>query len=356
MSSQRLMLVLVGLFIAATAFAEDNSAADTASTTAQAGTVIPDTITLHTGGGNKIESRFITPYHGNKWRFSYPDAPEVEKQANDKLAAEGTDISPTENGDGWYIRTVFLVTPDRYAPYSPKKGIRFFLPIPLPIGLAIVGTAAAAAMTTRSAYVPTATDHWGYATPLTADMLEGLPPGAKRVLVTRVLNPLTRATQDIMTVAYSDMSDEDLRWLNASFVFQLLEFKVDPKKQFGPVKDANDVCPSAWAFYTGRKPQPVKPVLATVVEVREIQIPAANSTKETGPKGDAAQTSALASVQQQASPGVSAVQIDYRPDSSEELKSVLQPKDLAPSVGPGDRIQVSEDLFAIRVAKAKRRS
>ena len=54
MSSQRLMLVLVGLFIAATAFAEDNPAADTASTTALPGTVIPDERLKKPGHGRNV--------------------------------------------------------------------------------------------------------------------------------------------------------------------------------------------------------------------------------------------------------------------------------------------------------------
>jgi hypothetical protein len=193
---------------------------------------------------------------------------------------------------------------------------------------------------------------WKNAAPLTDDMLEGLPLGAKRVLVTRVLNPFYRATQDVMTVAYSDVTDDDLRWLNVSHIFQMIELKIRSDKQFGTVRDANDVCPYAWAYSTGRKPHPIVPLLATVVAVTETEL--ALATGDAKAEGaDLGASQAASETSSDKATAVPVVQIDYRPEGITDTRRLFLPKDSAPKVAAEDQIRIAESLFGVQVTKVK---
>lgn len=354
MRSRQLLAVLFGILVGRLAIAQDQPAA-----TLQP--IAPDTITLRTGGGDSIEKRPVDLFRKTQWRFSYPDAPPIEQSVNAVLQSAGYDVAEGKR-IGWHVQTIYLGTPEQYVPYTPKKGIGAGTVERILRGA--VGTVAAVAAPMPTVFranlgasiMTGQTYQWRNATPLTDDMLEGLPLGAKRVLVTRVLNPFYRATQDVMTVAYSDVSDEELRWLNARHVFELIELKVPITKTLPETRNANDVCPSAWAFYTGKKPQQVKPVLATVAEIKEVQLVLGNTPTSSGEKEGVAQADLPAGDQEAVAPSVPVLQIDYRPEGSDEPRSLLRPRELTPAIAPGDRIQITESLFSTQVVKAKTRN
>jgi hypothetical protein len=187
----------------------------------------PETITITTGGGNRISGTAHGIFSKGAWRLYYPDAPDIEKKGNEALAADGYDVEKEVHLHGWYVRTVVLGDPASYSP--PAEGNEATKAEVEKAGRAVVGFFAA--LFTGGRLRPDnfngRTANNPYAKYITKDMVEGVPPGAKKMLLTRINNPLILgAQQEILTVAYTDVSDEELRRINAIPMFEMLGLKL----------------------------------------------------------------------------------------------------------------------------------
>jgi hypothetical protein len=186
----------------------------------------PQTITVTTGGGSKIDSRVTSIFSKTTWRVWYPDAPLLETQANEMLANEGYDVAGRSERYGWRIQTIAIGNPEQYAPPGDNneeskanyeragRVATGFL-----VGLLTLGRAGSSIASGETVNSP----NMKY---ITKDMVNGVPPGAKKILLTRVSNQTYRAQQEVLTVAYSDVSDDELRRLNAKYLFELLGIKL----------------------------------------------------------------------------------------------------------------------------------
>jgi hypothetical protein len=192
----------------------------------------PATITITTGGENKINNRVVALFSKTTWRLNYPEAPEIEKTANQALAADGYDVEKRVARYGWYVETVLLGDPEKYVPPGDgneeskanfEKGGRFVVGLLASVlsGGRIDGGNIAGSPTLNR----------GDAKYITKDMVNGIPPGAKKMLLTRLVNPFYRAQQEILTIAYTDISDEDLRRINAGPMLEMIGIKLNGDKK-----------------------------------------------------------------------------------------------------------------------------
>ena len=192
----------------------------------------PATITITTGGENKINNRVVALFSKTAWRLNYPDAPEIEKTANQALAADGYDVEKPVARHGWYVETVLLGDPEKYVPPADgneeskanlERGGRFVVGLLAGIlsGGRIDGGNIAGSPTINR----------GDAKYITKDMVNGVPPGAKKMLLTRIVNPFYRAQQEILTVAYTDISDDELRRINAVPLLEMIGMKLNGDKK-----------------------------------------------------------------------------------------------------------------------------
>ena len=190
------------------------------------------TLTITTGGENKINNRVVALFSMTTWRLNYPDAPEIEKTANQALAADGYDVEKRVARHGWYVETVLLGDPEKYVPPGDgneeskanlERGGRFVVGLLAGIlsGGRIDGGNIAGSRTINR----------GDAKYITKDMVNGVPPGAKKMLLTRIVNPFYRAQQEILTVAYTDISDDELRRINAVPLLEMIGMKLNGDKK-----------------------------------------------------------------------------------------------------------------------------
>ena len=205
--------------------AEQGKSGDSVPEQAQA----PATLTITTGGGNKIGDRVVALFGKTVWRLYYPDAPAIEKAANQILAADGYNVEKMTDRNGWYVQTLAIGDPVQYAPPGDgneetkagfERGARTIAGMALGIltGGVIFGGNIAGGPTVNN---PNAKY-------ITKDMVNSVPPGAKKILLTRVVSPIYRSQQEVLTVAYSDVSDEELRRINAGPLLEMLGLKSQP--------------------------------------------------------------------------------------------------------------------------------
>lgn len=307
------------------------------------GALVPDTITITTGGGRKIDERPVDLLRKTRWRFEYPDAPAIESLVNESLAASGYDVREDRIRRGWFVSTRALgdacsfeppVESGEEARSAAERQESIMSIIGTGVGMgpgpgssfakALVGSKIA---TTKAAIGP-------YYLYLSRSMLEGLPPRARKILVTLLSNSLYRAEQEIITVAYSDISDDDLRRVNARYILEMIKIKT-PMSSSNELLDARDVCPEApAAYYTGRKPETVKPVQGMVVGVREIDL------RDQAAAGNEIEI-----------PRESLVELSYAIDGDIEPKRVLLPLGAVKAIAVTDRVRIAESLFMTKVAK-----
>lgn len=191
----------------------------------------PATLTITTGGGSKITDRVVALFGKTVWRVYYPDAQGIEKEANQLLAADGYDVEKVSNRQGWYVETVALGNPDKFSPRGDgneeskagfERGGRV-------IAGFLVGILTGGAMTGGN-LAGSATSNNPNAKYITRDMVANVPPGAKKILLTRVVSPVYRAQQEVLTIAYSDVTDEELRRINAGPLLEILGLKIHSEK------------------------------------------------------------------------------------------------------------------------------
>lgn len=196
---------------------------------ARASVTPPATLTITTGGGHEIEHRFVALFSKTKWRLRYPDAPALEKVANDLLAADGYNVEFPQRGlgMGWDVMTVAIGDPANYAPAGDgkeeaKAGIERGSRIVLGV---VAGVLSGGNANVTQAVATGPTINSPNAKYLTRETLSAVPPGAKKILVTRVSNSLYRAQQEVITLAYTDISDDELRHINFEPILEMTEIK-----------------------------------------------------------------------------------------------------------------------------------
>lgn len=192
----------------------------------------PPTITVTTGGGSKIDRfGFLLTFGKQPRRFSYPDAPALEQQVNAALQAAGYRTDTSDRSFTWKVTTVALGDPATYAPRGDgheEAKAAFEKAGNALVGLLIGLATRSANMGSNVAGGPTIDSP--NAKYITKDMVDGLPPGATKILLTRVVNAsaAARAQQEILTVAYGPISDDTLREINSKHLLDMLGIKLNP--------------------------------------------------------------------------------------------------------------------------------
>ena len=195
------------------------SAADQKTAPADA----PATITVTTGGGSKIADRPIALFRKTVWSLCYLDAPELQAEANRQIAAQGYDVVDSTAQSRWEVETIALGDPSqmplrgddkRESKAAFESGVWFVA--------GLIAGVATGNSNLGANVAGTSTANNPNAKYITKDMVDALPPGAKKILLTRLTNRFYRAEQEVLTVAYDEISDADLRRINAAHLFGML--------------------------------------------------------------------------------------------------------------------------------------
>lgn len=309
-------------------------------------------ITITTGGGGKIAERdtgFLKPPKG--WRMHYVANPAAADTVNQLLAAEGHDVMSDDSvitpcQRCWIVEDVYTGPVSGYAVLDATDETRATVNRRVAETIFAVALAAVVGAGTRghvdNVLVPgPRTERWGRSKHITMEMLEGLPPDASKMLVTRVSNPGYQARQEVLTLAYGDASDDEIRKINTRYLVGMLALKGAPDVSTEEYDGKPFGREAPTTYVTGSIPAAEQRLDAVVTHASEINVAvpvtkgAGNVNAEFGnPPSEAS---------------VPAWEITYRVDGEAADRSTIVLKRLLPEVSVGDRIKLQRGLFRTTV-------
>jgi hypothetical protein len=325
------------------------------------------TLTLSTNGGSKIDALVVSFPGKTRWSLFFQNSKPIESAVNSLMEQDGYDVSHpmflklkdgTEimNSNSWIIETTFLGDPRRYVVYDSSAEGQAIAQEKLTrgIGSFIIGAFEMGVLRStphlgisHSSYLNS--QHYRNAEYLTSDMLDGLPLGGRKAVVNRVYNVFHKALQEAITIAYEDISDEDLIRINGRFLVSLLKVKGAPEFSDELWKGTPYNNGNQHTYVTGKIPPTEIWRDGVVTNLREVAVGSSIPS-------DAALAPGIV-VRKDVSEGklltANAYELTYKLDGETTESKLIAEKYRVRRLDVGDRISLQAGLFGTSIKKAK---
>jgi hypothetical protein len=187
-------------------------------------------IVITTGGGAGIAETSKSLFGKPSWKMTFREGQEIADKVNARLAEKGYEVESGQPGYRWRVEVDHVG--DALAWTPPKQGnemSRVSAERGGKILLAVFVGAVEMVLTGNVSIAPSIpTDRNLSNNPniryVTDEMLTSVPPGATKVALIRVVNEYSRGHQEVLTIGYGPVSEEELRKAAIEAMLELLGF------------------------------------------------------------------------------------------------------------------------------------